>query len=92
MNAVEHLTELYELAGAQCEGVLTARQAARLEELVLSDAGLRRRYIVYMQVHAQAERGGARAGEFGVRDSEFGVRGSGCGIRNSEYGYLHKDG
>ncbi len=77
MNAVEHLTELYELAGAQCDGVLTPRQAARLEELVLADADLRRRYILYMQIHAQAERGGARAG--GIGDWGFGTRDPWCG-------------
>ena len=42
---MDHLTELYELAGAQCEGVLTPQQAVGLEELVLADAGLRRRCI-----------------------------------------------
>ncbi len=38
----------------------------------MADADLRRRYILYMQIHAQAERGGARAG--GRGDWGFGTR------------------
>ena len=56
----DKLSELYELAGAQCEGTLTVEQAARLEKLVLGDAGLRRAYLLYMHLHACAERGKRR--------------------------------
>ncbi len=49
------LTEFYDLANAQCEGELTAAQGARLEELVVGNADLRRRYIVYMQMNAGIE-------------------------------------
>jgi hypothetical protein len=51
----EETSELYELAAAQCLGPLTPQQTARLEQLVLEHDGLRHRYIVYMQLHAQAE-------------------------------------
>ena len=51
------LAELYELAGNQCDGELTSRQAERLEALVMSDRELRRHYIIYMQIHAVAEKG-----------------------------------
>ena len=49
--------ELDELVNAQCEGVLTDEKAARLEALVAGDAELRRDYIIYLHVHACAERG-----------------------------------
>ncbi len=52
------LSELYELAGAQCEGMLGLEHAARLEELVLGDDALRWRYVLYTQFHARAERAG----------------------------------
>ncbi len=57
--APNYHSELYELAGAQCEGTMVADQVARLEELVLGDGRLRRMYILYMHVHACAERRGA---------------------------------
>ncbi len=89
--APDYHSELYELAGAQCEGTMTADRAARLEELVLGDGRLRRMYILYMHVHACAEERGAgdqrrgMAGSpaidgeagFGVRDSGFEVQESG---------------
>ncbi len=89
--ASDYHSELYELAGAQCEGTMTADQTTRLEELVLGDDRLRRMYILYMHVHACAEERGvgdqrrgmaglpAIDGEagFGVRDSGFGIQGSG---------------
>ena len=52
------LSELYKLAGAQCEGMLGLEHAARLEELVLGDNALRWRYVLYTQFHARAERAG----------------------------------
>jgi len=52
----DELTQLYDLANAQCEGALTAEQCARLEELVVGNAELRRHYIIYMQVTACGER------------------------------------
>ncbi|MBU4400128.1 MAG: FecR family protein, partial [Planctomycetes bacterium] len=58
--APDYHSELYELAGAQCEGAMMADQAARLEELVLGDGRLRRQYILYMQVHAYAEKNAGR--------------------------------
>ena len=64
----DDLSQLYELAYAQCEGELTAVQAARLEELVVGNADLRRRYIVYMQVSAWAELG-ERPAEFDFQHS-----------------------
>jgi hypothetical protein len=54
--ALAPLNELYALAGALCEGTLDADHAAQLESLVLGDADLRRHYIVYMQIHASAEK------------------------------------
>lgn len=51
------LAELDELANAQCEGVLTDQQIARIEELVTCNATLRHDYIIYLQMHACAERG-----------------------------------
>jgi hypothetical protein len=53
--AQQHITELYELADAQCAGLLTAEQTARLEKLVIGSPELRRLYIWYMHVHASAE-------------------------------------
>ena len=56
MTAVDdRFAELYELAGAQCEGTLSPQQLARLEELVLADADQRRQYVLYMHTHAQIE-------------------------------------
>ena len=63
MTLSSPLTELDELANAQCEGVLTDLQAARVEELVTDNAQLRRHYIVYLQIHALAERNREIAGE-----------------------------
>jgi hypothetical protein len=60
----DKLSEMYELAGAQCEGMLTAAAAQRLEQLVLADAELLRSYVVYMHLHAQAELGGAESGQW----------------------------
>ena len=57
MSSKSRSIELDELVNAQCEGVLTDQQAARIEELLAGDAELRRDYIIYMHVHALAERG-----------------------------------
>ena len=57
MNSKRRSIELDELVNAQCEGVLTDQQAAQIEELLAGDAELRRDYILYMHVHALAERG-----------------------------------
>ena len=53
----DRFAELYELAGAQCEGTLSPQQLARLEELVLGDANQRRQYVVYMHTHGRIEEG-----------------------------------
>jgi hypothetical protein len=53
--AGDRFAELYELAGAQCEGLLSPQQLARLEELVLADADQRRQYVLYMHTLAQIE-------------------------------------
>lgn len=54
----ESLHELYELLHALSEQEILPAQLARLEALVLSDPALRRRYLVYAQWHAAAERYG----------------------------------
>jgi hypothetical protein len=53
-DARNEQAELYELANAQFEIGLTSERLARLEELVLKSAELRRRYIAYMQLHGLA--------------------------------------
>ena len=50
-----HLPELCDLAEALCENRLTVQQAERLESLLLAHPALRRRYVLYMQMHAAAE-------------------------------------
>lgn len=57
MSWKSQLAELDELAHAQCEGVLTDQQAERIEQLVTRNTELRRKYILYLQLHALAERG-----------------------------------
>ena len=70
MNSKLLSIELDELVNAQCEGALTDQQAARIEELLAGDAELRRDYILYMHVHALAERGrGAVTEEIGSQAS-----------------------
>ena len=56
-DASNDLTQLYGLAGAQCEGTLTVEQAAQLEELVIGSQDLRFQYILYMHIHAGAQLG-----------------------------------
>ena len=56
-DASNDLTQLYDLAGAQCEGVLTVGQAAQLQELVIGSQDLRFHYIIYMHIHALAQLG-----------------------------------
>jgi hypothetical protein len=64
-TAGDHFAELYELAGAQCEGAFLPQQLARLEDLVLADADQRRQYVLYMHVHAQIEEAAQEEGTVG---------------------------
>ncbi len=84
----EHVDELYELAGAQCEGRLSVAQIARLEELVLGDARLRRMYIIYMHLHARAEQNWT--GDEGEKTERGGRRTEG-GRRRTEGGRRRAD-
>ena len=56
-DAPNGLAQLYDLAGAQCEGILTAGQATQLQELVIGSRELRYHYILYTHIHALAEMG-----------------------------------
>jgi hypothetical protein len=62
-ESTDQTTELYELAHAQCDGELTVAQTAQLEQLVAGNAELRRKYVLYMHVHAAAELGERGAGD-----------------------------
>ena len=55
--------ELLALCDALLEGTLEPRQKERLEELVVSEAGARKFYVEYLQLHASLRVQGARLGE-----------------------------
>src|SRR6516165_11717507 len=49
----EILRELQRLLSVLCDGELTATEQARLEELLDADAGCRRLYLEYLDMHAR---------------------------------------
>ena len=75
------------MAAAQCLGPLTPSRLPGSSELVLEHDGLRHRYIVYMQLHAQAEQawattGGGTAGRNAARHpGRAGGRGDAGAVR-----------
>jgi len=60
--------EVWTLLEALCEQRITARQAARLEELVLADADVRRLYVDFIAMHGTLHWEAAMPAEFVVAD------------------------
>lgn len=63
MNPPDPKTELRELCDALLDGDFPPESRARLEELVLGDAELRRLYVEYLQLHASLRQQASRLGE-----------------------------
>jgi len=61
----ERLAELFELAEAFCQDVMTPEQKARLEQLVVGDEELRRAYVRYLHMQVCLRRVFEGAGERG---------------------------